>query len=348
MSHAVVRQQTVRSIQYLRGAAALAVVLFHTVQWMQSQELTRFAFPTGAAGVDVFFVISGFVMWASTDEAPPTPGAFLWRRAVRILPPYWLFTLLAAAGALWAPHIFQDVHVTWRHLALSLALIPHLNPQGDGFPVLKTGWTLIYEAIFYLIFAVGLRFPRNMRLIFLAGALTTVAAIGLVSPQAYVLFADPLMFEFLAGVGVAVLWRSGRLGSRRRGALLIALALAAFVALQIVQFDDYDWRPLFWGAPAVLLVAGAVDLEAAGFGRPSRVLKLIGDGSYSIYLCHTLVIELFVRLYDAPNAWVFLPAALVLSIGGGLIARQLVEKPTLRWLHGVGRAMPGFETAAET
>src|SRR5246127_1178159 len=99
------RDPTFRSIQYLRGIAAFAVVCFHAFQWTNVAGLTPTDFPTGAAGVDVFFVISGFVMWVTTDRDPPKPLEFLRRRAVRILPPYWLFTLLAAVLALTLPRV---------------------------------------------------------------------------------------------------------------------------------------------------------------------------------------------------------------------------------------------------
>ena len=337
------RDPTFRSIQYLRGLAALAVVLFHAFQWTNVAGLTPTDFPTGAAGVDVFFVISGFVMWVTTDRDPPKPLEFLRRRAVRILPPYWLFTLLAAALALSFPLVFQDVRFGVGNLILSMLLIPHLDPIGDAFPLLKPGWTLCYEAAFYVIFAIGLLFARRGRMIFLIIALVTVTTLGVLSKWASVLLANPLMLEFLGGVFLAALWRSGRLGSQRRGVSLMVVAFAGFVVLQTMDYRDYDWRPLFWGVPAVILVSGAVDFETARGMWTIAPLKLLGDASYSIYLCHPLVIEVLARLGPLNNAWIFIPEAAIASVGAGLIVRQLFEKPTLRWLNGVGRGMPGFE-----
>ncbi len=334
-----------RSIQYLRGLAALSVVVFHAFQWTHAYRLTATDFPTGAAGVDVFFVISGFVMWTTTDEAAPTPLEFLRRRAVRIFPPYWVFTALAVAGAVWAPRIFQDVVADRRDVILSLFLIPHFDATGDAFPVLKPGWTLIYEALFYLIFAAALPLAKRARFVVIAVTLVTVTAVGFVWDAASVVLANALMLEFLAGAAIAVLWREGRLGSRVRGWSLIALALAGLAVLQAIDYRDYDWRPLFWGVPAVLLVGGAVDIEAAGGAWTSGVLKRLGDASYSIYLCHFLALQPLARLFGVTDPWLFIPEAVIVSVACGLAARQLVEKPTLRWLHGIGRAMPGFETS---
>ena len=339
------RDPTFRSIQYLRALAALSVVFFHAFQWTNVAGLTATDFPTGAAGVDVFFVISGFVMWVTTDCDPPKPLEFLRRRAVRILPPYWLFTLLAAALALSLPQVFQDIRFSTGNLILSMLLIPHIDPAGDAFPLLKPGWTLCYEAAFYIVFAIGLLFARGRaRMIFLAIALVTVAALGMLSPWASLLIANPLMLEFLGGVSLAALWRAKRLGSVRRGVSLIVVALACFVVLQTLDYRDYNWRPLFWGVPAAILVAGLVDVEAARGGlRNVPPLKWLGDASYSIYLCHPLVIEALARLGPLDKAWVFIPEAVIVSAATGLIVRQLFEKPSLRWLNGVGRGMPGFE-----
>jgi exopolysaccharide production protein ExoZ len=171
----------------------------------------------------------------------------------------------------------------------------------------------------------------------------TVTTLGMLSPWASVLLANPLMLEFLGGVFLAAVWRRGWLGSRRRGASLVVVAFACFVVLQTIDYRDYDWRPLFWGVPAMILVTGAVDFEASRGLWNIALLKLLGDASFSIYLCHPLVIEALARLGPLDKAWVFIPEAAIASVATGLIVRQVFEKPTLRWLNGVGRGMPGFE-----
>lgn len=339
--------RTLRSIQYLRGVAALMVVCFHAFQWTHVIGLTRTDFPTGAAGVDVFFVISGFVMWVTTVDQQVPPLEFLRRRAVRIVPPYWALTLLAA-GLAWAwPQIYQDVILDGRHLVLSLLFVPHLDPNNEPFPLLKPGWTLVYEACFYLIFAVGLLVARRRRMLFLGVALAIVAFAGFFSDVASVLLANFLMLEFLAGVLLAKVWSEGLLGSAVQGWALMALAVAALAGLEALNYNNYDWRPFFWGVPAALLVTGAVTAEAAGALPRAVPLKWLGDASYSIYLCHPLAFQALARLGPRPSdPMVFLLQAVSLAVVCGFLARQLIEKPTLRWLNGVGRAMPGFETAA--
>src|SRR5580658_5421280 len=143
------------SIQALRALAATAVVAYHALQWGSG------GFDVGRAGVDVFFVISGFIMWRVTSGRDVTPGAFLWRRVTRVAPLYWLTTLAVLAAALVWPGFLPEVRPGWRHLALSLAFIPHLDPRGLPFPTLPPGWTLDYEALFYLTFAAALAGPRR-------------------------------------------------------------------------------------------------------------------------------------------------------------------------------------------
>src|SRR3984957_156703 len=106
------------SIQALRALAALAVVAYHALQW------DRGGFDVGRAGVDVFFVISGFIMWHVTSGREVVPGAFLWRRITRVAPLYWLATFGVLAVALAWPAFLPEVRPGWRHLALSLAFVP--------------------------------------------------------------------------------------------------------------------------------------------------------------------------------------------------------------------------------
>ena len=146
------------SIQHLRAIAALSVALFHACQWSQID------FGIGAAGVDLFFVISGFVMWTVTAGREAAPLTFLRRRVIRVAPLYWIVTLALVAGALVFPQRFPEVEPRADHILLSLAFIQHMNPAGQPFPILAPGWTLNYEAVFYLVFASTLILPVRRRI----------------------------------------------------------------------------------------------------------------------------------------------------------------------------------------
>ncbi|HEY4032058.1 MAG TPA: acyltransferase, partial [Caulobacteraceae bacterium] len=252
------------SIQILRAAAALSVALFHAAQW--SHLGSHLDFAVAAAGVDVFFVISGFVLWTACEARPPGSAAFLLARAGRILPLYLIVTLVVFAAALLAPMALPIVLPEGRHLVLSLLLLPHTDPAGGPFPLLPTGWTLTYEAFFYLVMALALASPRDRRLQIVSGLLLAASLVGFGYHGWYTLLANPLLLEFLAGIALARAWAKGDIARLPRvcGPLMIATGLAVLAACQLSGLRDDFLRPFVWGPPAALIVAGALKLEADG------------------------------------------------------------------------------------
>jgi exopolysaccharide production protein ExoZ len=331
------------SIQMLRAAAALSVVLFHAAQW------SHIDFAVGAAGVDLFFVISGFVLWTACEARPVTPSAFLLARARRILPLYWIVTLAAAGAALLWPRALPIVLPEARHLVLSLLLAPHVDPAGGPFPLLPTGWTLTYEAFFYLVMAIALAGPKDRRLQRLSGLLLAASLMGFAYHRWYTLLANPLLLEFLAGVGLARLWARDRF-ERLHGAWgpgLIAAGAVILGAWQLSGLRDDFLRPFVWGPPAVLIVAGVLRLEAdgrLGRGRLARTGVRIGDGSYSLYLVQAPAIAAFAWLTPGWPAALRACVSVALALALGWACSILVERPLGRALSsalgglGLGRA----------
>ncbi len=330
--------KTVLSNQYLRGIAALSVVLFHSFQCVND------GFAVGAGGVDVFFVISGFVLWTVIEATPVSPGVFLWRRAVRVVPLYWIITLVLAALVLAAPWVLPQVRFGWGHLARSLLFIPHNDLVGDPFPLLPVGWTLNYEVVLYLVMAVALLAPRRWRLWVITGLLFAVTSIGFLHPPAYPLFANPMLLQFVAGAWLGQAWLRGRLPGKAVGWALIVIGVDLFAAQQIMRWHMPRmvtmldlWRPFLWGIPAFLIVAGAVSVEAAGGVQEARPLHVLGDASYSLYLCHWWVIALIARVVPTTQPWLFMPVAIAGAVAVGLACRQGLEKPLLAWFSGLRR-----------
>lgn len=318
--------RTLVSIQYLRGVAALMVVFYHAFQW------TWTPFPTGQAGVDIFFVISGFVMWAITEREPQGPATFLRRRFARIAPPYWIITLAAAALALIWPALFLEIRVTPEHLWKSLLFIPHRDPFGNPFPVLPVGWTLIYEVFFYAVFAFALMFGRALRLAVVTVILCGAALSGFIWLNLYVYGANPMLMEFLAGAWLGRLWSERKLPSAATGSVIVLVGVTALAGLQAIGYETPFWRPLVWGIPAMAIVAGAVSMEADGFMPRLPGLKTLGDCSYSLYLIHPLVNAVVPRLIGITEPQLFIPAVVVLSIALAMLSRRYIEKPMLRLL----------------
>ena len=323
------------SIQILRAAAALSVALFHACQWSQAD------FAVGAAGVDLFFVISGFVLWAACETRPVTPAAFLAARAERILPLYWVVTLAAAATAVWRPHALPIVHPEARHLVLSLLLLPHNDPAGGPFPLLPTGWTLTYEAFFYGVMALALAAPKDRRWPILSGVLIAAALVGFGYHAWYALLANPLLLEFLAGGALARLWLKG--GFKRlpagSGWGLIAGGVLILLAQQVGGLRDDFLRPFVWGPPAVMIVAGALKLEAdgrVGTGPIARILARQGDASYSLYLIQAPAVAVLAWLTPGWPGLARAPLSLAVAIAAGWLCWAALERPlgsAVRRLH---------------
>jgi exopolysaccharide production protein ExoZ len=330
-----------RSIQYLRAFAVLAVVGYHASQWRGG------GFDLGRAGVDVFFVISGVIMWRVTSAPESSPRVFLWHRLTRVAPLYWLITLaLAAVAAAW-PAFLPNVHPAWGHLALSLGFIPHLDPKGLPFPLLPPGWSLNYEALFYCVFAGALLAPRSHQTVAVTGALTAIVLFGaLVYQPAYFLGANPMLLQFAAGVALADLGDRVRLPGRIWGVSLVGTGLAGFVLPAMIGGFNELWRPLIWGLPAFLIVAGALCVEAADSVPDWRGLDLIGDASFSIYLTHLPATAVVAHTLGRANAWLFYPAAIGVSIATGVACYFWLERPLIRLARHGPSALFGRPAAA--
>jgi len=305
----------------------------------------------GAAGVDVFFVISGFIIWQVSAGRESSPAAFAWRRLTRVAPAYWLMTGLVAAIALADPAFLPQVAVTPSHLALSLAFIQHLDPYGRAFPLLPPGWTLNYEALFYVIVAAALVAPGPARFAIVVAALGAICAAGFIDPPLYGLGANLMLLQFAAGA-----WLGRRRLLKRRiepgaGLVFAALGLGFFAVLFVTGFHGGFWRellrPFLWGVPAAMLVAGAVAVEDGWRLQVPRPLVRLGDASYAIYLCHLPATAFVAHALGLRPAIAFVPAALAASLAAGLAFHFAVEKPLIAAFRALPRASaPACRSAA--
>jgi exopolysaccharide production protein ExoZ len=326
--------QTLYSIQYLRALAALAVVLFH------AGERGEMHFTIGAAGVDVFFVVSGFIMMAISDSRPTQPLAFLRNRFLRIAPSYWAATLAMLLGGLLG--LFPNLQMTLAHTLGSFLFVPVPSPSsGKMWPLLVQGWTLNYEIFFYVVFALTLLARASLRLALLAGIFGILAVAGLLMAPTNPLIAfytAPVILEFVAGAAIAKLWRHGSLPPAWVGAILVALAIAGFATIEIRHMPFGAWS---CGPLAVLLVTGALSVEIGGWLPKLRPLVYLGDSSYSIYLWHTFAISVLLKL----AALVSIPpvllvgASMVVGCLAGIIAYEGLERPLQFLLRGKRTAL---------
>ena len=200
-------------LQGLRAIAAWLVVADHAVLDMTHGDLsnpaTAFAWAMGTIGVDVFFVISGFIMvhisWGNFGQ-PGAAADFLRKRIVRIVPLYWLATL--AAFAFHKVSATHGANAGFSELLRSALFIPYRDEDGGWTPILPQGWTLDYEMFFYAIFAATIAFSRRVAVALTVGALLIATVAGSFFPPGVLAhLGSPIVLWFVLGIGLAVLWR---------------------------------------------------------------------------------------------------------------------------------------------
>jgi len=230
-------------------------------------------------GVDIFFVISGFIMALITRDSFGQPGEaarFLRARLVRLVPMYWLFTTLTLLAMALLPSEMRHHATNWKQVLGSYLFVPlTLNSDGNPRPVMILGWTLNYEMLFYGIFAASMRLERRRGLIAIGATLIALAAAGMIFtlPMPFKVWCDSIVLEFLLGMLIYGLWR--RCGALPPWAgLVIAgqgyLAMAAFMAGGIANhFDAY--RVIWGGMPAAMIAAGALMMRERRAGPIKRL-----------------------------------------------------------------------------
>jgi len=335
----------------LRAIAALAVVWHHIQTEMAiSLGTPQFGY-AGRAGVDIFFVISGFIMFHTTQDGGRTTLQFWRDRVIRIAPMYWLATL-AAATLFWLGIHPGDIKaLSPVDVVEDMLFIPHYSSSLDVYPTLDVGWTLNYEMFFYFLF--GLTFflksqPRALAMlavIFLGGA--ALVHFNAPMPHAFTAWLEPITLEFVAGGALALLYRrqlSAPAGVQKAiGVLLVVAGFAAAGWFGFADGKDINWfyerRALEFGIPSVCIVAGALLLERNGMVIRSPFMLMLGAASYAIYLVHHVIVQYMLRVLaavapDAP-AVLLVTAGLVifaLATAAGIAAHFGVEKPITRVL----------------
>ena len=336
------RAHRVDSIQYLRALAALLIVVYHLQPRLERLGWSG-AWPGWlSAGVDIFFVISGFIMWVTTAERPTRPLSFIWHRFVRIAPLYYLFTVLMVLLLLAVPSIAGEGRLSPWHVLASFGFWPTAQPlSGRLEPVLPQGWTLNYEMFFYVLFALSLLLAPIARLFTMLAGLGGIAIAGvLLDPAQGALdfYTNGIIIEFAFGLLIGAAFTSGAQLPRPVALALLVVGLIA-TPLSLTLFYSLP-RAVIWGIPAAAIVGGAAFAERARPVFRSPLLLLLGNASYSLYLSHGLTLSVlgffWARLRLGGTglaAGAFSMVAIIATCVVGALIYRLVEAPLTRMLR---------------
>ena len=330
----------IEGIQFLRAVAALMVVAHHARHFCpQAVEWSSF----GSRGVDIFFVISGFVMAHSTRAYRPQANrslqaaVFLLKRVIRVAPLYWL-------ALLWtSKRVILNGATGWDPVR-DVLFVPHFHREylDAIFPFLVPGWTINYEMFFYALFALSMLFG-DFRFRFMALTLSGLVLLGGLGWQSapMIFYTSTVIIEFL--FGIAVYFAIARYELQWSRLTLLAVTLAGFLLLAIDNGDSS--RGYADGPFAALIVWSTVQWSR---GLKLAWLHALGDASYAIYLFHlssfwlaaTLLHRAGVAVPTPINVGLAMCLHLMVAIATGLVIHHLVEKPMLAFLKR--RFVPSF------
>jgi exopolysaccharide production protein ExoZ len=363
------------SVQALRAIAALLVVWVHSIdaaEFFSSPRQSRLLHLEnfGACGLDIFFVISGFIVSQVAVRSAERNAAhrfatarkFLTRRITRIFPLYWILTLIVVLEQQLGRYRVPWNSVNWLPTIL---LLPSFPSQSDPInaPLLWLGWSLMFEMYFYLVLTAFAAWkPQQVvrnTITFLCCMAVSGLAIGIHRPL-LVIWMNPIILEFVLGCTIGLLYTR----TRRNSATMMGLALAVTgsVLLAITIFTGYGqasearwimtghscWLRIgVWGVPAALLVGGVIFWNPKMRSFPARLLVFLGDASYSIYLCTIparSIVEHFWRFFGrlGADAGVFLGALFCTIVG--VICYLLLERPLMRAFHNWYKPLPLHST----
>jgi peptidoglycan/LPS O-acetylase OafA/YrhL len=288
----------IKGIQLLRAIAALSVVFFHC--HFNNIE-------TGMFGVDIFFVISGFIIAYMVNQ---TTKQFIIKRIIRVSPLYFLATFLTITLAFIKPQWFNHVVVNAEALFKSLLYIPY-QIKGTG-PILSLGWTLNNEMFFYgVMFLCILIFKKKEYLVPACAGLLILFLIGLhsfnkdtISAYSHILrfYRNGLLPEFIYGLGLYYFWEYYKNHNQKIiNTLMIAAGLAAFITMPFIDLNEgLLWLPrnIRYGIPSLLFVNAFLVMESR-INEKNKIIKTglkLGDASYAMYLFHPFVIYFLLRV----------------------------------------------------
>ncbi|MDB5626892.1 MAG: acyltransferase 3 family protein [Tardiphaga sp.] len=343
-------QSRVRSLQIGRGLAALCVVLFHLNNsvWGVAKYFPHPFSPLlsfGNAGVQFFFVLSGFIIFLIHGKDLGSPSrlwSFANKRLIRVYPVYWIVLGAFVVTLYLEPFLGTADERRIGNFIASVLLIP-----APVEPILSVAWTLTHEVMFYVVFGLAIAHARSGVWLF---AIWQIACLGNTMfgtsdfPYGVMFSANNLLFSF--GMLAAFVFRTQRCPAP---ALLAAGGAAAFIATGLHQVTASRPMPpeayvLAYGLASAVAILGACVYEQRHGLRVPRLCDAIGDASYSIYLIHLPLLSVFAKLLFASGLaamapeWLSLTGLLCMVVVTGVVFSRLVEMPLIALLGRLGQS----------
>ncbi|WP_352283999.1 acyltransferase [Pseudoalteromonas sp. Q18-MNA-CIBAN-0097] len=294
------------SLQILRAFAAWLVVYHHYMQLFynfESKTLIGNVMSTrGGFGVDLFFILSGLVMYLVSKSTTITATSFFVKRVTRVAPAYWFYTSILIVLLFIFPKEFGFTDFNAESLIKSYFLIPSQNPSGIGlFPVLTVGWTLIFEMAFYTILAISIGISKKYSVLICS---SLVIFLSLFFPEGNLyttVLGSSQICQFLFGFAIGFYFRSDTFKKFNN---LFSSYTQAFVLLTValIMLSGVLGFGLIHKTIAASCIVLSCILLDSKFSYSNWLAKFLiksGDYSYSIYLSHVLVLG--VLLHFAGN-----------------------------------------------
>ena len=335
-----VKLHRIDSIEIVRFIASLLVALYHVEISLPNNSNSIFSiFENGGFGVDLFFVISGFIMVYTTYGRKFNLIAFLENRIMRIYPPYWLVltATIFIALVLQAVGLQNQTYsmISYYSLIVSVFLIP------IGFHIMPVAWTLAIEIVFYFLYGVSYRLA-GLKGISLAIIIWYVfswifkVGVSTLLPSFWILF-HSIVIEFLYGILIAKIYIDGKLIHREfvlsLGILLTILVLFFESSLQFIDLP----REVQSGIPAAMIIYGIVGIKMTF----PPIIILAGESSYMLYLIHTLLFGIIARasriVFDIQiyMSDIFIIFMVLFTVAAAMLLTQFVERPYQKWRRSV-------------
>lgn len=318
----------IESIQILHGVAALMIVAHHFMQrfynFEDSNMVGNFFSNHGSFGVDIFFVISGFIMAMIIIESQKNSKEFILNR---IIPNYWFWTFVVLIMGVFIPS-FSTSHTTFESLLKSLFFISHFNPEGTlGYiPTLTVGWTLNIEMFFYILVAISLvlKIENYKKLLFISVLLTSLPILHKIFGLEFykVVAGNIRLFEFVSGIFLYFIWTNYKNVFFQNYIYITILSIVSIIGMIVLP------KILAYIVLSFFIVYLALFFEKSILNHNSyfkNILIKMGEISYSIYLVHITVLWSFFTLFDNINSIYLLPFILLSIYAISIYSYKIIE-----------------------